>query len=108
MKGPTHTLPRMAAYLIADIASVLDENAYGRYKNQVSPGLLSAGGRYLARGGAIDVLEGDWRPNRLILVRFDSVAAARRWWSSKEYAALKELRQAATQTRMVLVDGLSP
>jgi uncharacterized protein (DUF1330 family) len=98
----------MAAYLIADIARVLDENAYGRYKSQVSPGLLSAGGRYLARGGPLEVLEGDWRPNRLILVRFDSVAAARSWWSSKEYAALKELRQAATDTRMVLVDGLSP
>ena len=97
----------MAAYLIADIARVVDEDAYTRYKNQVSPGLLSAGGRYLARGGPIDVLEGEWRPNRLILVRFDSVAAARSWWSSKEYASLKELRQAATDTRMVLLDGLS-
>lgn len=95
----------MSAYLIADIARVLDEGLYGRYKDQVSPGLVAAGGRYLARGGAIDVLEGDWRPNRLILVRFDSAQAARRWWASKEYAALKDLRQAATQTHMVVVDG---
>ena len=97
----------MAAYLVVDIARVLDEDAYGRYKNQVSPGLLAAGGRYLARGGRVDVLEGDWRPNRLVLVRFDSAEAARSWWASKEYAALKELRQASTETRMVLVDGLS-
>lgn len=98
----------MAAYLVVDIARVLDEHAYARYKNQVSPGLLAAGGRYLARGGPIDVLEGDWRPSRLVLVRFDSAAAARNWWSSPEYAALKELRQASTDTRMVLVDGVSP
>ena len=97
----------MSAYLIADIAHVLDEEAYGRYKHQVSPGLLAAGGRYLIRGGAIDVLEGDWRPNRLILVRFDSARAARSWWASKEYAALKEMRQSATQSHMIIVDGLA-
>ena len=96
----------MAAYVIADIARVLDEEAYGRYKRQVSPGLLAAGGRYLVRGGAIDVLEGDWRPNRLILVRFDSARAARSWWTSKEYEALKEMRQSATQSHVVIVDGL--
>lgn len=108
MKQAGHRLPRMAAYLVVDIARVLDEHAYGRYKDQVSSGLLAAGGRYLARGGPIDVLEGDWRPNRLVLVRFDSAVAARRWWSSEEYAALKQLRQAATDTRMVLVDGVLP
>jgi len=97
----------MAAYLIVDIARILDEAAYGRYKSQVSPGLLAGGGTYLARGGAIDVLEGDWRPNRLVLVRFDSAAVARSWWSSQDYAALKDLRQASTETRMVLVEGLS-
>jgi len=96
----------MSAYLIADIARVLDERAYGQYKSTVSKGLAAAGGRYLARGGTIDVLEGDWRPNRLVLVRFDSAQAAREWWASEEYAALKELRQAATQTNMLIVEGL--
>jgi len=97
----------MSAYLIADISRVLDEQEYSRYKHQVSPGLLAAGGRYLVRGGAIDVLEGDWRPNRLILVRFDSARAARSWWASKEYAPLRQLRQSATQSHMIIVDGLA-
>jgi uncharacterized protein (DUF1330 family) len=96
----------MAAYLIADIARVVDEQAYGRYKQQVSPGLLAAGGRYLARGGPIEHLEGDWRPNRLILVRFDSAQLARSWWASKEYAPLKDMRRAATHSHMIIVDGL--
>jgi uncharacterized protein (DUF1330 family) len=97
----------MSAYVIVDVARVRDEAIYGRYKKQVSPGLVAAGGRYLARGGAIDVLEGDWRPNRLILVRFDSAAAARAWWASPEYAALKSARQASTDCNMLIVDGVS-
>ena len=68
----------MAAYLIVDIARVRDPEAYGRYRGQVSAGLVAAGGRYLARGGAIEVVEGDWRPNRLVLVRFDSPDAGAR------------------------------
>jgi uncharacterized protein (DUF1330 family) len=97
----------MSAYLIVDVTRIRDEDTYARYKKQVSPGLVAAGGRYLARGGAIDVLEGDWRPNRLVLVRFETPAAARAWWSSAEYAALKSARQASTDCNMVIVDGLT-
>ena len=97
----------MSAYLIADITRVRDEDVYGRYKNEVPPGLVAAGGRYLARGGTIDVLEGNWRPNRLILVRFQSAVAARAWWASKEYAALKGARQASTDCNMLIVDGIN-
>jgi uncharacterized protein (DUF1330 family) len=96
----------MSAYLIVDIARVRDEETYGRYKEHVSPGLVAAGGHYLARGGAIQVLEGEWRPNRLIVVRFDSAAAARAWWASEEYAPLKKLRMASTDCNMVIVEGV--
>jgi uncharacterized protein (DUF1330 family) len=96
----------MSAYLIVDVTRIRDEDTYGRYKKLVSPGMVEAGGRYLARGGTIDVLEGDWRPHRLILVRFESAAAARTWWASKEYAPLKGARQASTDCNMVIVDGV--
>ena len=96
----------MAAYLIVDVADIHDEQTYAAYRSRVSPGLLRAGGRYLARGAPVDVLEGDWRPGRLVVVRFDSREAARRWWTSPEYAELKQMRQAATRTNMVLVDGV--
>jgi uncharacterized protein (DUF1330 family) len=95
----------MAAYLIVDIARVQDEQIYSSYRQQASRGLSSAGGRYLARGGAIEVLEGDWEPKRIVLVRFDSAAAARGWWASQDYAALKHMRQASTTTNMIVVEG---
>jgi uncharacterized protein (DUF1330 family) len=95
----------MAVYLIVDIAEIRDEPMYTRYRQQVSPGLSAAGGQYLARGGAIEVLEGDWHPTRIVLVRFDSAAAARSWWVSNDYAALKHMRQASTTTKMIIVEG---
>jgi uncharacterized protein (DUF1330 family) len=97
----------MSAYVIVDVARIKDEKTYGRYKQEVSPGLLRAGGHYLARGGAIDVLEGDWQPNRLVLVRFESARAARAWWASDEYAALRSARQASTDCNMVIVEGVT-
>ena len=96
----------MAAYLIVDVGPVHDEAAYGAYRSRVSATIAAAGGRYLARGGAIEVLEGEWRPKRVIVVRFESAQAARHWWASREYAELKAMRQASTTTRMVVVDGV--
>jgi uncharacterized protein (DUF1330 family) len=97
----------MAAYLLIDIAHVHDPARYADYRAGVSAGLEAAGGDYLVRGGAVEVLEGDWRPGRVVIVRFASVADARRWWSSSEYAALRDQRQAATTTHMVLVEGIA-
>jgi len=96
----------MAAYVIADIARITDPHRYDQYKAEVSKGIGKAGGQYLARGGAIHVMEGHWKPNRLVLVRFDNTAAARSWWASAEYAELKRLRQESTDTNMLIVSGV--
>ena len=56
--------------------------------------------------GLWKTLEGDWQPQRLVVVEFPSVEQARRWWNSSEYAEAKALRQAATNTRMVVVEGV--
>jgi len=95
----------MAAYLIVDVVRIHDPQTYDRYKPQVAAGLAAAGGRYLARGGTVDVLEGDWKPNRLIVVRFDSAAEARRWWASDGYAPLRQMRQSSTDCNMLIVEG---
>ena len=97
----------MSAYLIVDVARIRDDNAYSRYRKQVSPGLVAAGGEYLARRGPIEVLEGTWKPNRLVVVRFNTAAAARQWWASDEYAPLRKLRHESTDCNMVIVDGVS-
>ena len=96
----------MAVYLIADITSIKDEKTYAAYRSRVSPGLKAAGGQYLVRGGPVEVLEGDWSPSRVVIVRFISVDGARRWWHSPEYAELKQMRQASTATNMILVPGV--
>jgi uncharacterized protein (DUF1330 family) len=96
----------MAAYLIVDIARIHDEETYARYRSQVTAGLEAAGGRYLVRGGDVEVIEGTLRPGRLVIVRFDSIEAARQWWSSPEYEPLRKLREASTSSNMVLVQGL--
>jgi uncharacterized protein (DUF1330 family) len=95
----------VAAYLIVDITKIADEEMYASYRSRVSIGLKEAGGEYLVRGGAVQVLEGDWSPNRIVVVRFPSKDAAKQWWDSADYAELKQMRQAATLTNMILVPG---
>jgi uncharacterized protein (DUF1330 family) len=97
----------MPAYLIADISRIEDESEYALYRSAVSPVLEGAGGAYLARGGATEVFEGDWRPGRLVLVRFPSIDAARAWWSSPAYAPLRRQRQGAARANMIVVEGLA-
>ena len=96
----------MPAYLIVDITNIKDEKTYAAYRSRVSPGLEAAGGKYLVRGGPVEVLEGDWSPGRVVVVRFGSMDEARRWWHSPEYAEPKQMRQASTATNMILVPGV--
>jgi uncharacterized protein (DUF1330 family) len=96
----------MPAYLIAQI-TVRDAAAYERYRQLAPPSIATYGGRYVVRGGATERLEGSWRPSRLVVLEFPSVERAREWWDSPEYAAAKALRQASTDTEMLLVEGLS-
>ena len=98
----------MAGYIVVDITAVQDPDAYAEYRASVSPQLESAGGQYLVRGGNVQVLEGEWTPGRLVIVRFKSVEEARRWWEAPEYATLKRLRQRSTLTNMLLVEGTAP
>ena len=55
----------MAAYLIADI-TVQNPEVFAEYRKQVPATVEKYGGRYLARGGAHEALEGDWRPSRVM------------------------------------------
>jgi uncharacterized protein (DUF1330 family) len=94
----------MPAYLIADV-NVTDKDTYQTYATQVPPIIKQYGGRYLVRGGKTLTPEGDWRPSRLVVLQFDDLAAARRFYDSKEYRAIIEFRHRAASTRMVLVEG---
>ena len=95
----------MLAYAIGRL-EIRDPSWRAEYGQRILPLLEKHGGRYLVRGGAVTVLEGDWHPDRLVVVEFASVAAARAWWESPDYAELKALRQRSVRTEMVVVEGV--
>jgi uncharacterized protein (DUF1330 family) len=95
----------MPAYVIASV-TVKDPVRYEEYRRLVTPTLAKFGGRFIARGGAIEVLEGDWRPSRLVIVQFPSVEQAREWWHSPEYAEAKAIRQATSDGTLLILEGV--
>ncbi len=95
----------MAAYLIANIA-VQDPVAYEEYKAKVPAIVHKYGGKYLARGGSFIVLEGNWQPTRIAVIRFPDLASAQALYNDPEYQPLKALRQGVARTEFVVVEGL--
>lgn len=94
----------MSAYVVVDI-HVHDSVRYEEYKCLAAPSVAAFGGRYLARGGAVTRLEGDWTPSRFVILEFPSAARAKEWWGSELYAPIKAIRHATARTDMVLVEG---
>jgi uncharacterized protein (DUF1330 family) len=96
----------MAAYVINDM-EITDPVVFEQYR-QMSPATVAQyGGRFIVRGGAIEPLEGDWSPRRLVILEFASAAQARAWIDSPEYAPARRLRQASARSSIVLVEGVA-
>ncbi len=94
----------MAAYVIADV-NVTDPKSYDEYRKMVPATVEKYGGRFLARGGAFEVKEGDWKPTRLVVLEFPSLEQARKWYHSPEYAPALALRLKAANAKLILVEG---
>jgi uncharacterized protein (DUF1330 family) len=95
----------MPAYVIVE-TDVRDAEQYERYK-AASPGAIAAGGgRFVVRGGEMAVLEGDWQPKRLVMLEFEDLEAAKRWYESPEYQEAKRLREGAATLHIVAVEGV--
>ena len=97
----------MPAYVVVNI-EVHDPKRYEEYKALAPASIAAHGGRYLARGGPAEALEGDYRPRRFVILEFPTAERARTWWACEEYARAKALRQASATTDMILVEGLAP
>jgi len=95
----------MAAYIIVDV-EITDQQRYAEYVASVPATLAPFGGRFIVRGGRAVNLEGAWQPKRIVVLEFDSSERARAWWDSEEYRAPKALRQSASVTSMILVEGV--
>lgn len=95
----------MAAYLIID-AVTTDPDALARYKAIAGPVVERFGGRYLVRGGTVEPMEGDWDPERIVVVAFPTMDAARAFYRSPDYAEALTVSKGAQRRRMILVDGV--
>lgn len=93
------------AYVVIDV-SVTDPVQYEHYKKLSSLAIQAHGAQVCVRGGAVQVLEGDWTPERMVVLKFSDVAAAKAWAASPEYSAARAARQGAAHMRMVVVEGL--
>ncbi len=95
----------MAAYVIAEI-DVTDPKGYEEYRRLGPPTVAAYGGKFVVRGGKVEMLEGSWTPKRLVMLQFDSVEQAKKWWSSKEYGRAKQVRHRTAVTDMIVVEGV--
>jgi len=95
----------MAAYVIAEV-EIRDPERYASYMKVVPATIAAFGGRFLARGGRAEALEGAAVPKRVVILEFPTYERAREWWSSEQYGGPKALRQSASHGRLILVEGV--
>ena len=95
----------MSAYIVVQL-DIVDPAKLETYRAEVPPTIEKYGGRYLARGGQMERLEGDAPLPRIIILEFPSYEQAKAWYDSADYADLKAMRLAASRSNAILVDGL--
>ena len=96
----------MSAYVIADI-TVNDQERYEDYKKLAPPAIAAFGGKYLARGGNSEKLEGSWEPDRVVILEFESIERAKKWLDSQEYQTARALRHKTASSNMIVVEAMN-
>ena len=99
------------AYLIAEVekdgSKPQDKEAARRYAEEAPKSLIPFNGRYVVRGGKVQTLEGDAPKGYIVVIGFESMEKARQWYDSPAYEAIKPIRQNATKSRLLLVEGVA-
>jgi len=95
----------MSAYVIVEI-DVLDPVGYEEYKKLAGATVEKYGGKYIVRGGRTEVLEGNWRPKRIVVLQFESTQRAREWLNCEEYREPRKMRHRTAETKMILVESV--
>ena len=95
----------MSAYVITDV-EITDADLFGEFFERVTSTVEAHGGRFVARGGEIEAILGDWTPKRLAILKFDNVQQVHAWLNSPEYVALNDIRSRSSNINMVVVEGL--
>jgi uncharacterized protein (DUF1330 family) len=94
----------MPVYLIIDI-TIIDPDVYGEFVEQVPAVVEQFGGNYLARSNEVSTAVGDWRPERIVLIQFDTIEQVQEFWASPEHLALVPLRDQSAIIRAIIVEG---
>lgn len=95
----------MAAYVLSESSNV-DQDLIGEYRALAAPSVEAYGGEYLARGGTIEAMEGDYTSTGLVILKFPSMERARQWYASPEYRKALEVAKRALTRRLIFVEGL--
>jgi uncharacterized protein (DUF1330 family) len=95
----------MSAYIIVEI-DIVDPAGYEEYKALAGATVEKYGGKYIVRGGRTEVLEGDWKPQRIVVLEFRSAERAKAWLNSEEYCEPRKMRHRTARTNMILVEGM--
>ena len=96
----------MSAYVVAEV-EVTNPAVYEDYRKLVPATIAKYGGKYLVRGGTVEVKEGGWTPKRLVVLEFASMDQAQKWYHSPEYAPALAIRLKAARSKVLLVEGTS-
>ena len=94
----------MPAYVVVEI-EIYDQELYEEYKKMTPVTIEAYGGKFVVRGGRTEHLEGDWNPERIVVLEFPSVERAREWWESEAYTRARLVRQRAAETKMIILEG---
>jgi uncharacterized protein (DUF1330 family) len=97
----------MPAYFISD-GFVKDREALKIFRERAAASVSRYGGRYLVRAGAVEPVEGTWKPHAIVVIEFPDIERARAWYRSAEYASALAVRDQAIGRQLILVEGLSP
>ena len=95
----------MRAYVIVEI-SIHDPELYEEYKKLTPAFIAEYDGTFVVRGGRTVSMEGDWKPQRIVVASFPSVERAEEWWASEGYEKARKIRQASADTKMIIVEGV--
>ena len=95
----------MKAYIIADV-NITDPILYEDYKKLTPGSLVPFDGKFIVRGGQTETLEGSWETGRIVVLEFPSLEKAKAWYASDIYKPAKAIRQAASKSKMIMVQGM--
>jgi uncharacterized protein (DUF1330 family) len=98
-------LSEMPAYVIVEI-DIVDPVGYEEYKKLAGATVEKYGGKYIVRSGAVETLEGDWNPKRIVILEFESMQRAKEWLNCEEYREPRKMRHRTAKTKMILAEGV--